>query len=200
MLNATERPLDRRIVRSRSSIERALMELLVEGRLYDELTVSEVAGRADLTRKTFYARFGSIDAVVLNMASELFESVLLTVPDEAYELPLFKGRLTHAILAELNENLTLLEILTTLCPGYLFLEAGRGAVASLLLSRFRGVNDLAPISDFDRDYLTHILATTLLGTITAWASRGFEDGPDQVADFAEEMLGPICSRIFRVAE
>ena len=45
-----------------------------------------------------------------------------------------------------------------------------------------------------------VLATTLLGAITAWASRGFEDSPDQVADFAAEMLGPICARIFQLAE
>ena len=196
---ADERPLDRRIARSRSAIEQALVELLVAGRPFGDLTVSEVANRAGLTRKTFYARFGSIDAVVLGMANELFRGTLLAIPDEAYVLPLSIGRLAHAVVAQLHEQLGTVEFLTTLCPSHLFLEAGRSAVASVLLGRINRVNDLAPISDFDRDYLMHLLPTTLHGAITAWASRGFEDSPDEVADFAAEMWGPICDRIIRPA-
>jgi len=40
----------------------------------------------------------------------------------------------------------------------------------------------------------------LHGAITAWASRGFEDSPDKVADFAAEMWGPICDRIFQQSD
>ena len=188
--------LDRRIARSRGAIEQALMDLLAEGRPFDQLTVSEVASRAGLTRKTFYARFGSIDAVVLGMASELFTSIVLAVPDEAYAQPLSNGTLTHAVLARLDEQRATVEFLTTLCPSHLFLEAGRDAVISVLFERILAVNDLAPISDFDRDFLKHLLPTTLHGAVTAWASRGFQDSPDDVANFAAEMLGPICDRIF----
>ncbi len=195
-----EPPLDRRIARSRGAIEHALMDLLAEGRPFDELTVSEVASRAGLTRKTFYARFGSIDAVALGIAGGLFRSILLAVPDEAYAEPFSKGRLPHVVLAQLDEQRATVEFLTTLCPNHLFLQAGRDAVVSVLFERILAVNDLAPISDFDREFLKHLLPTTLHGAVTAWASRGFQDSPDDVADFVAEMLGPICDRIFHPAD
>lgn len=195
-----ERPVDRRIARSRSAIEESLTALLVEGRSFDKLTVSEVANRAGLTRKTFYARFGSIDAVVQGMACSLFNGILLAIPDRAYALPLSKGRLIHAVTERLYEQRDTVEFLTKLCPNHLFLQAGREAVVSILFRRIFEVNDVAPISDFDRDYLMHLLPTTLHGAITAWASRGFEDSPDKVADFAAEMWGPICDRIFQQSD
>ena len=193
---AVERPLDPRIARSRRAVGNALMELLAEGRPYAELTVSEVAVRAGLTRKTFYAHFGSIDAVVCDLATDLFTGTLLAIGDDAFVLPLAESKLGDSIFRQLHEHLDVLEPLAKLCPTALFLEPAREAVQTILFGRFLAINDLDPISDFDRDYLAHLASATLHGAITAWASRGFKDSPEEVAAFALELMAPVTNRIF----
>ncbi len=194
-----ERPLDPRIARSRRAVGNALMELLADGRPYTDLTVSEIAACAGLTRKTFYAHFGSIDAVVRDLAMDLFTSTLLAVGDDAFILPLAESGLGDALFGQLHEHLDVLEPLATLCPTALFLEPAREAVQTILFGRILAINDLGPISDFDRDYLAHLASSTLHGAITAWASRGFKDSPEEVAAFALELMAPVSDRIFEAA-
>ena len=100
----------------------------------------------------------------------------------------------------LHRHLDVLEPLATLCPTELFLEPAREAVQAVMFGRIIAVNYLDPISDFDRDYLAHLTSTTLHGSLTAWASRGFQDAPEEVAGFAMEMMGPVADRIFSAAK
>lgn len=67
--------LDRRQVRSRTAIREAFRELLVEKEL-SQITVTEIARRADRDRKTFYLHYGSIDELVDEMLQEECESVI----------------------------------------------------------------------------------------------------------------------------
>ena len=66
-----------------AAIREALLALLDEGRELETetLTVSELAARAGVTRKTFYARCGSIEGVVSGIACDLFAEAPETVAD-----------------------------------------------------------------------------------------------------------------------
>ena len=191
--------LDRRIARSRKAVGSALMELLGEGRPFDEITVSEVAARAGLTRKTFYAHFGSVESIVHHLATDLFARTLSGIRENAFRLPLSSSGLVLAIFTELQRNIDELAPLTTLCPSRLLLEPARDAVETVMFPRVVAANDLGPIRDFDRHYLTHLTSSSIYGTLTAWAARGFEDRPEDIAAFVIEMMGPIADRIFAAA-
>jgi AcrR family transcriptional regulator len=56
-------PGDRRTVRTRNSLRRALMELLAE-RGWDEIAVQDLCERADIGRSTFYSHYPSKDALL----------------------------------------------------------------------------------------------------------------------------------------
>lgn len=81
---ASARPagVDRRIVRSRRAIMRAFEELLAE-RPLDKITVSAIAQRADVDRKTFYQHFGSISGLIDALADDFAARVLdgVAAPD-----------------------------------------------------------------------------------------------------------------------
>ena len=72
---------DRRVVRSRRAIVRAFEQLLAE-RPLDKITVSAIAQRADVDRKTFYQHFGSIsgllDAIAWDFAARVLDEVECT--------------------------------------------------------------------------------------------------------------------------
>lgn len=80
----TARPagVDRRVVRSRRAIMQAFEELLAE-RPLDKITVSAIAQRADVDRKTFYQHFGSISGLIDALADDFAARVLdgIAAPD-----------------------------------------------------------------------------------------------------------------------
>jgi AcrR family transcriptional regulator len=57
--------LDRRIERTRQSLQNALNELILE-KGYEKVTVQEVIDRANVGRSTFYAHFESLDQLLLS--------------------------------------------------------------------------------------------------------------------------------------
>lgn len=192
-----ERPTkDRRIVRTRLAVERALMDLLVADRPFAEITVSEVSAHAEVTRKTFYAHFSSVDEIVREIASGLFRSALAEVEDASFRLPLSGSGLGREIFRRLYERFDMLVPLVTRCPGALFLQPAREVTVDVIFPRILGANRVGAITEFQRDYLAHLTGAALYAGITAWAERGFKDDPDSVADFLMTLLGPAADRVF----
>ena len=56
---------DRRIQRTRQSLQTALSELIVE-KGYEKVTVQDVIDRANVGRSTFYVHFESLDQLLLS--------------------------------------------------------------------------------------------------------------------------------------
>ena len=76
---------------SRRWIAEALLQILEE-KPYHEITISEVAARADLSRRTFYRHFETLDDVVDYEIQTLCDEFIATFGD----IPHRKGDLTHA--------------------------------------------------------------------------------------------------------
>ena len=51
---------DRRVIRTRSAIRKAFTDLLAET-AYNKITITALAKRADVDRKTFYTHYSSVD-------------------------------------------------------------------------------------------------------------------------------------------
>lgn len=69
-----ERETDRRIRKTKNSIRESFMELIME-KNFSEITVKEIASRADISRRTFYMHYTSIDAILDEMNAELSQRV-----------------------------------------------------------------------------------------------------------------------------
>ncbi len=61
---------DRRVRRTRETLHRALIELMME-RAYDRISVSDVIARADIGRSTFYAHFRDKEDLLVHGLDEL---------------------------------------------------------------------------------------------------------------------------------
>ncbi|MFF2397887.1 TetR/AcrR family transcriptional regulator [Nocardia sp. NPDC055165] len=72
---------DRRVRRTRDTLHKALIELMIE-RGYDKVTVSDIIGRADVGRSTFYAHYRDKDDLLLVSCTEFLrrEIIRTTTP------------------------------------------------------------------------------------------------------------------------
>jgi AcrR family transcriptional regulator len=188
-MNAPKQILDPRIARTRTAVEMSVVKLLSEGRPFSSLSISEVAKNAEITRKTLYARFGSLEQVVKEMASSMFEQIADNITDDMLKVPLTDSTLTSVVFRAHEQHKSILTPLLMYCPGFLFLEPCR-AVVGALLDRVIRVNNFHPLPAFEREYLTAIHCSTLHATLTVWVERGFVDNPDQLAELMVKLLGP----------
>ena len=108
----SERPVDRRVRRSRRAMMGAFDRLITTMPL-EQISVSAIAREADVDRKTFYQHFGTVDglldAIAEEVVSELLDEVELATRarskagDDVRPLQAFFGALTE----RLSHNATL---------------------------------------------------------------------------------------------
>ena len=60
---------DRRVIRTKKAIRSAFAELIAE-KEYKEITVTDIADRADINRKTFYNYYSNIEALMADIENE----------------------------------------------------------------------------------------------------------------------------------
>ena len=80
---------DRRVQKTRQAIQNAFVELITE-KNYPEITVKEIADRANVNRKTFYNHYADINALVAELETAIvraFDEAMLAIPGHRLQLP-----------------------------------------------------------------------------------------------------------------
>lgn len=72
--------MDRRVERTKRNIYFAFFELL-KNKSMDEISITELANKADIDRRTFYMHYDTVIAVYLEFKQQL-EDHLLSLPEE----------------------------------------------------------------------------------------------------------------------
>ena len=178
---------DPRIIRSKAAIQQALLNQIAIGRDFESLTVSEIAERASLTRKTFYARFGSLGQVVESVIIELFSDIASRIDDTMLRIPMTNNSGSMLVFRAYEAQREILAPLVRHCPTALFIKPV-GFVVSNLLQRTIAINDLQPMNEADEAYLVAVIASTIHGVLSVWVERGFSESPEQVAVFLDNLL------------
>ena len=187
LIHAAAPQSDPRIIRSKAAIQQALLNQIAVGRDFESLTVSEVAERAGLTRKTFYARFGSLGQDVESVIIELFSDIASRVDDTMLRIPMTNNSGSMLVFRAYEAQREILEPLIRHCPTALFIKPV-GFVVSNLLRRTIAINDLQPMNEADEAYLVAVIASTVHGVLSVWVERGFSESPEQVAVFLDNLL------------
>ena len=178
---------DPRITRSEQAIQNALLGQLRLGRSFSSLTVSEVADLSGVTRKTFYARFGSLEQLVERMVHDLFSELTSQVNDVMLKLPMTDNTISMMVFAGYRAHQSTLEPLIQHCPAGLFVDP-ISQVLVQLLDRAVKVNKVSPLSEVDEAYLVAMLASVVHGVLAVWAKRGLVDSPEHIASFVDALL------------
>ena len=187
LIHAAAPQSDPRIVRSKAAIQQALLNQIAIGRDFESLTVSEIAERAGLTRKTFYARFGSLGQVVESVIIELFSDISSRINDTMLRIPMTNNSGSMLVFRAYEAQREILVPLIRHCPTALFIKPV-GFVVSNLLRRTIAINDLQPMNEAEEAYLVAVIASTIHGVLSVWVERGFSESPEQVAVFLDNLL------------
>ena len=187
LIHAAAPQSDPRIIRSKAAIQQALLNQIAIGRDFESLTVSEIAERASLTRKTFYARFGSLGQVVESVIIELFSDIASRIDDTMLRIPMTNNSGSMLVFRAYEAQREILVPLIRHCPTALFIKPV-GFVVSNLLRRTIAINDLQPMNEAEEAYLVAVIASTIHGVLSVWVERGFSESPEQVAVFLDNLL------------
>jgi AcrR family transcriptional regulator len=184
---ATPSRPDPRIARSEAAIQGALLGQLAAGRHFDSLTVSEIATRAGVTRKTFYARFASLEQVVSRSVEGIFSAIGASIEDRMLTIPLVDNSLAMRVFEGCACHQAVLGPLIRNCPPGLFVDPV-SAVAQRLLERAMRVNRASPMHPIEEAYLIAAVASMVHGVVSVWARRGFSEPAERVATFVDTLL------------
>lgn len=185
---------DPRVLRSEAAIQQALLQQMGSGRDFNSLTVSAIAEKAGVTRKTFYARFGSLEHVVERMVMDLFSEIAAHIDDEMLRIPLTDNSLAMTVFRAYEAHQATLAPLVRHCPPSLFIEPV-SAVATLLLDRVIEVNQAPRMNDAEQAYLIATVASMVHGVLSVWVKRGFSESPEQVASFIDTLLADGMQKV-----
>ena len=187
LIHAAAPQSDPRIIRSKAAIQQALLNQIAIGRDFESLTVSEIAERASLTRKTFYARFGSLGQVVESVIIERFSDIASRIDDTMLRIPMTNNSGSMLVFRAYEAQREILAPLIRHCPTALFIKPV-GFVVSNLLRRTIAINDLQPMNEADEAYLVAVIASTVHGVLSVWVERGFSESSEHVAVFLDNLL------------
>lgn len=77
---------DRRVERTRSAIINAFKEMIIE-KDFKQITIKELAERADINRKTFYLHYESMEEILFDLSIELSDQIFESLNDRDFFNP-----------------------------------------------------------------------------------------------------------------
>ncbi|MBN9605783.1 MAG: TetR/AcrR family transcriptional regulator [Actinomycetales bacterium] len=180
--------MDPRVARTRERLQTALFDLARE-RPLEEITVADIADRAEVNRSTFYQHYSDKDVLLADALDAVAETAGAALPERipvGGEPPLA----LRVFLEHLDENAELYR--------QLIAERGAGAGGARLGARIeRIVLDALPRADRGLEYeippdvIAASVAGSVLGVLRAWLARDPRPSVDVAVSWVwRSLLGP----------
>lgn len=158
-------------------IENGLLELMQE-KTYDEISVTELCGHLDLSRRSFYRYFRDMDDVLDSLLNHTFQELVL--PSHGPNLSEFRKSyefwLQHRDLLEALSRSRLVEKLYEYTLRYTDTNA---------IGKYLSSEDLD--ADIQQEASLFILSG-FISLVIAWHADGFRKTPEQMAQIAQRLL------------
>jgi len=177
---------DRRVRRTKNQLRAALTELLGE-KSAEEITVTELTGRADVNRGTFYCHYKDIYDMMEQLEEELFqEFAALMDAYTATELRHGLGPILQDVFRFIQRNLDLAIPLLGMRQRTAFLERFKEVVREKVSREWNSLYQFK--SGHQREYYLSFLVGGVIGLVQGWAEGGGRETPEEMAAMAEELI------------
>ena len=187
--------MDRRQQKTRQAIFQALSGLLTEKRFH-QITVEEIAQRANIGRSTFYAHFETKEELLAQMCREIFSHVLA---------PRLEGEDTHDFSLERDPYALVTHLLYHIRDKRRDLAAiiagGQGEgfwgpfqqwVSGPLLERMLEGRDKETLA-IPYSFLAGHIVNSLIYLIRWWMEQGMTATPEEMAAIFWKIANPLLS-------
>lgn len=177
---------DRRVRRTKAQLRAALIELMRE-KAPDEITVTELADRADVNRGTFYCHYRDIYDMLAQWEAEIL-SGFTSLMDSYSALQLRKGLrpILEDIFCFVQKNLDLAVAARGLWPRSNFLERLKEALRDKVTRDWSGLYRFT--DDAQRDRCLNFLVGGVVSLIQNWIESGGQETPAEMAALAEGLI------------
>lgn len=177
---------DRRVRKTRRQLSEALTGLLREKKI-SEITVKELAQRADVNRGTFYSHYRDIYDMLERIENELLEE--LSAVMDAYGTAELRGGLRPImgdVFRFIRKNAGICAALLESRTDDRFFQRLRELIYTKCLKEWQG---LYPIGDMSgRNYALDFLVGGMVAIVQTWAVRGFAESPEEMAALTEKLI------------
>lgn len=160
--------------RVRKSLIEAFLELL-ETKRFSQITVSELAERAGVSRESYYRNYNSMEAIVDSIFERIHAEAIAKA--EAQQITSFGYDLVLVILEVLHKHR--IEIVTLNENGFV------GENLMIINDYLERISGTMPCSSIER-YLPSLFAGSLYSVVLQWLQDGARESCEEMADF-------ICS-------
>lgn len=149
--------------------------ILMKKKPFSDITVSEVAALAQVSRSTYYRNFSSLEEVLLYRLNSLLHEWVTTQSTQTTqnETEIFISLFTY--LMTIKEPLLLMT---------------KANLEALLLTSFYQLLE-ADITPEEEKYRQAYHSFGLTGIILSWIKRGLQESPAQMAEILVQILAPF---------
>ncbi|MCL6600180.1 MAG: TetR/AcrR family transcriptional regulator [Alicyclobacillus macrosporangiidus] len=183
---------DRRVRRTRKAFQEALLSLLEE-KSYGDITVQDIARRADYNRVTFYAHFRDKDDLVRQVITEKLQGLIDTIRIPAQkgteiELSPTDNPWILRMFKYVYENGEFFRIfyLDKKVPG--FFRMLYNAMWDYFHDEVQLKLNVDAKAEFDEEMYTDYVTAAILGVIGYWVRKGFKYSPKHMAEQLTEIV------------
>jgi AcrR family transcriptional regulator len=193
-------PGDRRVRRTQAALQRALIDLVQERDL-SQISVADVADRADVSRSTFYDHYTDVhelaEVASTSMLDDLFGFVLAldTAPAHPSDPPQDPDPALTAFFTHFAEHASLYRSLLGPAGSARVIEhvRRRTTAAAHYSGRLASASDTPPTDtagspDFPLDVPAAFVASALIGVAADWLQRGCPRTPLEMTILTKPLL------------
>jgi AcrR family transcriptional regulator len=180
-----KKTIDRRVERTRQSLQNALSELILE-KGYEKVTVQDVIDRANVGRSTFYAHFESLDQLLLSGFEPLraqFED-FLSGAEFDHESP-------WAL------SLTMFQQVQKQKGGYITLTHVQKFLYGYLLDHLKSALPKRN-KNIPPELLAHYVASSFIALMTWWIDNNYPFPAEKMNEYFRQLVEPGTLAIMHI--
>lgn len=181
-----EKGTDRRVRRTKARLRQAMTQLMLEKDL-SSITVRELTDLADVNRGTFYTHYKDIYDMIDQVENEIFSELEDLLDLHTSEIV---QRDIAAVLQEVfrfvGRNQSLCRVFLTRQSADRFFQRLNQLIYRKCLDEWKELYHTA-----DREaprYVLEFVVSGTVGLIRAWATNGFPEPPEDVAELANRLI------------
>lgn len=181
-----EKGTDRRVRRTKARLRQAMTQLMLEKDL-SSITVRELTDLADINRGTFYTHYKDIYDMIDQVENEIFSELEDLLDLHTSEIV---QRDIAAVLQEVfrfvGRNQNLCRVFLTRQSADRFFQRLNQLIYRKCLDEWKELYHTA-----DREaprYVLEFVVSGTVGLIRAWATNGFPEPPEDVAELANRLI------------
>lgn len=184
---SSERSIDRRVRRTRRLLQQALLQLLCDEPL-ENITVTQITARADVSRQAFYLHFASKEELLLSHVDDVSAQVRAAVLARARGQGIGMRELLTAVFTEWAAHADALRVALQIKDKDTLIERIRPLVADLMgIFAVYNIENAAvqPPTDYAADFFTGGLYMLL----RSWNRDGLATPPADMAELSARLIG-----------